>query len=88
MDHRTYGETNDCKGCRFWSEMIAKADGGGPVVAMCLNSNSECRGQYKASFGKCAAWKSGEYGAIDEPGSDPSVYDAPAENAEAAVNSN
>ena len=36
MSDRTYGETRNCAGCRFWSEMLAQAIGGGPVTAMCL----------------------------------------------------
>ena len=24
---RTYGETKDCRGCRFWSEMVAQSIG-------------------------------------------------------------
>lgn len=28
MNHRSYGETRNCKGCRFWSEMIAQVRGG------------------------------------------------------------
>ena len=87
MDHRTFGETEDCKGCRFWSEMIAKCDGGGPVLAMCLNSKSKFSAEYKSGSGKCAAWASGEFGAVDEPGFDASVYeDAPAERHLSAVN--
>ena len=80
MFHRSYGETNDCKGCRYWSEMIAKSDGGGPVQAMCLNSKSENSSKYTCGWNKCAAWESGEYGAIDELGCDLSVYAVAAEN--------
>ena len=29
-----------CDGCMWWSEMLAYADGGGPVKAMCLNESS------------------------------------------------
>lgn len=29
-----------CDGCKFWSELIAEAVGGGPLKAMCLNSDS------------------------------------------------
>lgn len=71
MGHRSYGETRDCKGCRFWSEMIAQSVGGGPVQAMCLASKpAQLSGQYTSARQKCDAWASGHYGAIDEPGED------------------
>lgn len=71
MDHRSWGTTNDCMGCRFWSEMIAKAEGGGPVQALCLNLESPRHSQYTTGRSTCAAWKSGHLGAIDEPGEAP-----------------
>lgn len=67
MFHRNYGETQNCKGCRFWSEMIAQANGDG-VTAMCINSGSPEKGKYKADYQKCDKWASGHYGAIDSPG--------------------
>ena len=67
MDHRTYGETENCKGCRFWSEMIAKSEGSG-VVAMCISSDSKEKGKYKFGSDKCDQYGSGHYGAIDSPG--------------------
>lgn len=76
MDHRTYGETRDCKGCRYWSEMVAKCDGGGPVQAYCLapiGSTPRAR-TYTHGSQTCDAWASGEDGAIDDPGSDPDRY--------------
>ena len=36
---RSYGETDNCNGCRFWSEMIAQSIGGGPVQALCLSQD-------------------------------------------------
>ena len=67
MFHRNYGETQNCKGCRFWSELIAKSENGG-VVAMCINSKSSEKGKYKANHQACDNWASGHYGAIDSPG--------------------
>ncbi len=64
---RTFGETKNCKGCRYWSEMIAKLEAG-IVVAMCINSESLEKGNYKSGWSKCDSWKSGQYGAIDTPG--------------------
>ena len=65
-DHRTYGETRDCKGCRFWSEMIAKSDGNG-VEAMCLNSTGPKSQKYTVARSTCDGWRSGHFGAVDEP---------------------
>ena len=73
-DHRTYGETRNCKGCRYWSEMIAQALGGGPVEAMCLSREGPERGKYTSAARTCVAWASGHLGAIDEPGQDPQAY--------------
>lgn len=67
MSHRTYGETRNCAGCRFWSEMIAMADGGEPVKAMCLADGERFSGKYVAAFQTCTGWKSGHYGAVDDP---------------------
>lgn len=63
---RTYGETRNCAGCRFWSEMIAQAIGGGPVQAMCLGEGA-LKGRYTTGQRTCDGWKSGHLGAIDEP---------------------
>lgn len=76
MYHRTYGETKNCKGCRYWSEMIAQAMGGGPVQAMCLAQKpAPLSGRFTTSSHTCNAWASGHLGAIDEPGQDPRAYD-------------
>lgn len=68
MSHRTYGETENCKGCRFWSEMLAMSHGG-PVQAMCLSPVSEKRHKYHPGTGYCTSWASGYDGAVDDPGS-------------------
>lgn len=73
MEHRTYGETKNCKGCRHWSEMIAQSLDG-TVAAMCLNPKSSAHSKYTAGWIKCEAWESGYDGAVDEPGSDPLRY--------------
>lgn len=76
MDHRSYGKTKNCKGCRYWSEMIAGCDGDGPVKALCLApQGSPKHGKHMAGFQTCSAWASGHLGAIDEPGQDPRAYD-------------
>lgn len=66
MFHRTYGETKDCKGCRYWSEMIA-AYGGGHDGAMCLAPDGPKRQKYMSHWMTCDHWKSGHHGAVDEP---------------------
>jgi len=64
---RTYGRTRNCAGCKFWSEMLAQAMGGGPVTAMCLSESSKYKQQYTPGWTKCEAWESGEDGAVDDP---------------------
>lgn len=67
MSDRTYGETKNCAGCRFWSEMIAQSIGGGPVEAMCLADDGPLAGKYVTARRTCPAWKSGHFGAVDAP---------------------
>ena len=64
---RTYGETQNCHGCRYWSEMIAKFDGGPGVEAMCLASSGPKGSQYTFGSDWCGSWRSGHHGAIDDP---------------------
>ena len=65
--NRTYGETRNCAGCRFWSEMIAQSIGGGPVEAMCLSETGQLSGRYTSGRQTCEAWRSGHLGAVDDP---------------------
>lgn len=64
---RTYGESRDCNGCRFWSEMVAQALGGRPVEALCLSGDGPLAGKYTSGRQTCTAWKSGHHGAVDDP---------------------
>lgn len=64
---RTYGETRDCNGCRYWSEMVAQAIGGGGVQALCLSGDGQLAGKYTYGHQTCAVWKSGHHGAVDDP---------------------
>jgi hypothetical protein len=64
---RTFGETQDCAGCRYWSEMVVQAIGGGPVEALCLSGSGEYAGKYVTERMTCDAWKSGHLGAVDGP---------------------
>jgi hypothetical protein len=54
-----------CDGCRFWSELVAKSEGGGPVQALCLSPDGPFKGQYKVGSSTCDSWKSGHLGTID-----------------------
>ena len=65
--NRTYGKTKDCKGCRYWSEMIAKVVGMGPLQSLCLNKNSKQAYFYTRPDTHCPEWADGEYGAVDDP---------------------
>lgn len=67
MEHRTYGKTNNCKGCRYWSEMLAMSEGCA-VKAMCLSSRSPQGGKYTYWSQSCNDWADGYLGAVDEPG--------------------
>lgn len=72
---RTNGSTIDCRGCRYWSEMIARCRGAGPVQAMCLSPDRLAkRGEYTYGNQTCEVWASGHLGAVDEPGDDPDRY--------------
>ena len=68
-EHRTYGRTMNCKGCRYWSEMIAMAQRG-YVQALCLCRQSPESGNYTHPGQTCLMWTSGHLGPIDEPGND------------------
>lgn len=70
LDYRTWGETRNCKGCRYWSEMLAQSHGAS-VRAACLAPQGEHAGQFTHERQTCESWKSGEFGAIDSPGGDP-----------------
>lgn len=74
VDYRSWGETKNCHGCRYWSEMLARSsdseDGWG-IEAYCLNHKSSMRGRYTSRQQSCKEWESGELGAVDSPGGDP-----------------
>lgn len=76
---RTYGGAENCNGCRFWSEMIARSVGGAPVEALCLSASSPRSGEYVTGRTACSAWKSGHYGPVDDPDDGPGICQAYAE---------
>jgi hypothetical protein len=47
--------------------MVAYADGGGPVKAMCLAVGGPAHGKYVSAGQQCESWKSGHFGAVDDP---------------------
>lgn len=67
MFHRTYGQTRTCEGCRYWSEMVARSHGGGPVEALCLANEGPRSGKYTTARTTCTSWASGHFGAVDDP---------------------
>lgn len=44
---------NRCNTCSAWSELIAKAHGGGPVEALCLKPDSPMHGHYTTGRQGC-----------------------------------
>ena len=64
---KTMGATENCEGCRYWSEMLAFCDGAGPVQAMCLCDAGPKRGKYTIGRESCQKWESGHLGAVDDP---------------------
>ena len=52
-----------CDGCKWWSELCAQSLGGGPMYAMCLNSDSShCSSMVMK---RCAEYEAGV--AVDDP---------------------
>ncbi len=76
------GAPKTCGSCRFWSEMIAKCSGSGPVQALCL-ADGPLGNQYTTERRTCPKWASGELGAIDSPGFDGTEYAGALPRAEA-----
>lgn len=59
LDYRSWGETQNCKGCRFWSEMLAESRGNG-LQAMCIaGPDSPHSGKYTSGHRTCDAWQEG-----------------------------
>ena len=71
LDYRSWGETRNCKGCRYWSEMLARSEGGGPVQAACLNNKSPNRSKFTSGTVTCDQWEAGDLGAVDSPVANP-----------------
>jgi len=67
MLHRNYDGKQNCSGCRFWSEMLARVSGE-DLEAMCINKESPKYTRYTSEIITCEKWLSGHLGAVDQPG--------------------
>ena len=66
-----WGGERNCDGCRYWSDMVARAGSGttnprGDVEAMCLSAGSR-KGQYTTSEETCEAFARDNAGKVDSP---------------------
>lgn len=57
----------NCSGCRYWSEMLACAQGGGSVEAMCLAPSGAHAGTYVFGNDQCGSFAKNTLGAVDDP---------------------
>jgi len=64
----------NCSGCRWWSEMVARGCGAG-VEALCLNSKSRFHSEYTRERQVCAGWGENSMGAIDAPGQESDILE-------------
>lgn len=61
--------TPRCASCKWWSDLIARANGAGLIEALCLNPQGSKYRQFTRAAATCAAHQQGP--AIDEPPDDP-----------------
>jgi len=66
-----YAGDQVCEGCRYWSEMIARAGGGtdnprGDTEALCLGDGPHAK-KYTTAEQTCPAFARNTHGAVDEP---------------------
>jgi hypothetical protein len=76
LDYRSWGETKNCHGCRYWSERLAMSDGNG-LRAMCISADSPNKSKWMPKRGTCEKWDEGSMGAVDSPGGEPYEDDNP-----------
>lgn len=62
----------DCSGCRYWSEMLARAGAGtdnprGDLEAMCFAAAGPFAGRYTTGTETCGYFKANVDGAVDDP---------------------
>ena len=77
IDYRSWGDTRNCKGCRYWSEMLAKSGVRG-VDAVCLAVGGPQQGKFTPESFCCTSFEAGWFGAVDQPGGNP--YELPEGN--------
>jgi len=68
---RTLGE-HTCGGCRYWSEMIARAGSGtdnprGETEALCLSASGPKASKYTVADFTCSSFAKNSHGAVDDP---------------------
>lgn len=56
-----------CDDCRFWSQMVAFAHGGGPVKALCLADGGSMSGKYTSGRQIGCGFKPDLFGKVDDP---------------------
>ena len=57
----------NCDGCRFWSMLLAHANGDGAVEALCLSKDGPFSGTYTSERQTCDSWRDDALGAVDNP---------------------
>lgn len=57
-------EDGTCDNCRFWSDLVAKFEGG-RVQALCLSQFSEWRHKYTSEGTNCERWQLNTHGSHD-----------------------
>lgn len=67
-----WGGERNCDGCRFWSDMIARAGGGttnprGDTEALCLAKGGPNFGRYTTQDMVCTAFARDTAGKVDSP---------------------
>lgn len=67
----------NCQTCRFWSDKLAQAMGGGPIEAYCLSQDGPRRGRYTRGNQSCEKWQDAPLGAVDSGSDDDPRYGNP-----------
>lgn len=68
-------KNKNCGGCRYWSELLAQAVGGGPLEAYCLAEDGPDGGKYTQERHHCDAYEDAFGCAIDTPGLEPDYHE-------------
>jgi hypothetical protein len=57
----------NCEKCRYWSELVARSIGCGPMEAFCLCETGSKKQKFTKETDTCESWKINSNGAIDDP---------------------